>query len=147
MSIGSSLPFNFIAEEVRKLPTENPWSAEASKKLAKDIEAKVDPLKINIRIVQKGDNLGRIAEGLSREAIKLAKEGGAGWEGVQVEYLGESDQVTAQKKENPSKTLDTASLVYSDQYVLLWDNTHLVVADTLKKIQDYISTMMGYMPD
>lgn len=127
--------FNFIATEVRKEPSEKFWSEEVSVALAKAITAKVDPNKINVRLVQYGDNLGRIAEGLSSGVI-TPKGMESGWDKVDVEYLGESGEITRQINGNPTKKLVTASLVFPGQYVVLKDKTHLVVADRFQDIKD-----------
>lgn len=142
MSAAVSLSLNIIASEVRKSSSGNSWSPEVSQKLAKDIEARVEINRFNIREVQEKDNLGRIAQGLSCGIIKSKQEGGSDWEGVQVTYLGESMQIAEQEKENPSHSLASASLVYPGQYVFLENNNHVVVADTIEKIQEFISKMI-----
>jgi hypothetical protein len=108
-------------------------SPEASQKLVRDIAARVKNGMINIRIVIRGDNLGRIAEGLSRGEVKLLDEGGSGWENIPVVYLGPSPRIHQQKEYNPDCTLIKALLIHPGQYVT-FNKGRVYVSDTVEQI-------------
>lgn len=108
-------------------------SPEASQKLTKDIAARVERKKINIRIVQRGDNLGRIAEGLSRGEVKSLEEDGSSWEHVPVVYLGSSPRIQQQKEDNKDCTLIKAIFIYPGQYVS-FSKGRVYIGDTVEQI-------------
>lgn len=126
---------NLIDSDVRRVSTasELDGSPEASQKLARDIAARVKNGKINIRIVIRGDNLGRIAEGLSYGEIKSMDEDGTGWNNISVVYLGPSPRIQKQKEYNPDCTLIKAILIHPGQYVAL-DKGCVYIGDTVEQI-------------
>ena len=131
---------NVIGIEVRKEIVPDKWSQEVSQKLAADIAAKVDPLKLNIRCIQDGDNLFRIVEGLSGRTLKLKVEEGDGrMESLPVTYLGDSIRIEEERTKNPQQLLRFASLIRAGQFAALnRDHTHVFVADAIEHILDTI---------
>ena len=141
MSTLSSIE-NLIGIEVRKevAPGKDQWSQESSQKLAADIAAKVDPLKLNIRCIQDGDNLFRIVEGLSRHTLKLKVEEGDGRiESLPVTYLGDSRQIEEERTGNPQQLLRFAGLIKAGQFAALnRDHSRVFIADAIEHILDII---------
>jgi hypothetical protein len=120
---------NIIGEDVYRFNNAQgklDWSLPASQALAQRIMDKIDPKAINVRFVQQGDSLGRVAEGLSGRSIKRVEEGGEGWDKVDVIYRGTSSQIQEQQKDNPSRLLVTANKIYPGQYVCLRDGRVIV---------------------
>jgi hypothetical protein len=117
--------YNIIGPEVQrnKNPAGFDWSKEASENLAASLAKKINPLSLNIRYIQPGDNLGRIAEGLSLREITVEK-----WGEIRAEYKGDSDEIRKQIQQNLSCTLKEASLIYPGQYVRLQGRTVMVGA-------------------
>ncbi len=128
----STRPINYIGDSVRKTNPKD-WTPEASKQLAADIGSKVLANHINVRIVQQGDNLGRIAEGLSRGEIQLKD-----WKTIQVIYLGDTNRLNEQKSKNPSMVLMDAGLIHPGQFVVLKDSSHLLLAERVEQILNQV---------
>ena len=103
------------------------WEETASRELAQKIRNLMQKDQINIRIVQFGDNLGRIGEGLS-QAVN-----GFDWSLITVEYRGTSEEINEQKIRNIG-TLKNAHVLYKNQYVYWKNASTLVVAATLDDI-------------
>lgn len=161
---------NIIGNEayVKTCPIEKRWDWNVSIEQAERIASSVERDCINLRCVQGsyveaeegtiwfGDNLGRIAEGLSEGRIQLQPDenervlagvrtwstilprDAIGWKIVTVAYvyLGEhpSSQLLEQSADNPARTLFTASKVFPGQFVGLRDDLHLIIGDTEESV-------------
>lgn len=81
--------------------------------LAKRVAAAVDPTLINVRVIQEGDTLGRIVEGLSQGKIKSEQ-----WKDIPVEYVYSqtpSENLRQQGVRNPERRLLSAHLIFPQQ--------------------------------
>ena len=148
---------------VKNCPFENRWDLDVSEEQAEKIASAVQEGCINIRCVQGkfiehegkkiwfGDNLGRIAEGLSKgriqlqqeEATKTLSEGRSwtniptreakGWKDIFVTYVYSEDlpspEFSKQAENNPSRVLYEAGAIFPGQYVGLTKNLRLVIGD------------------
>lgn len=138
---------NLIDSDIRRNSTAAglDGSPEASQKLARDIAARIKNGKINIRIVIRGDNLGRIAEVLSRGEIKSTDEGGAGWGNIPVKYLGPSPRIQQQKEYNPACTLIQARR-YSSTNFNSFKISHGEIMSALTDIVNEINDVVKIIP-
>lgn len=148
---------------------EKRWDLPVSKELVRRIAQASQEGFFNIRIIQGrmidiedgkspwfGDNLGRIAEGLSKGKIQLHQDGAAledetwtpiprseakDWKDVNVVYVYSkvaSENLTLQADENSSRMLYTANRVYHGQFVTVIENHTVVVGDTLDDVCSYV---------
>lgn len=117
---------------------------------------------IHVRQVQEGDNLGRIAEGLSRGAIQLqqsecrsqvnlkdrswtsiALADALGWKKAKIYYAfldaHPSMRLVAQGEENPQRVLFHASTIHPGQYVGITQANEVIVADDVNAVLTCLS--------
>jgi hypothetical protein len=123
---------NVIGSEVQKTAVNGKsWSLEASQKLERDISLRMNQGHFNIRLVQPGDNLIRIAAALSHRQVVPPEIDDFSWRNIPVVYLGDSDQIRAQRTDNPNYTLLNAWTIHPGQYVAWADVGEVLVADRL----------------
>lgn len=136
MSTVSDLECNLIEVTKTIPPGVSAWDASVSQKLAEDIAARVDPLKINIRAVQSKDHLIPIIVGLSQGKLLPKTRGGDGaFENLPVTYLGDSEQIQKEKAGNPDQLAVKANLIEIGQYVALnREMNRVYIGDNVQQI-------------
>jgi len=153
-------------------PISNRWDLKVSEDQSARIAAACKEGFINVRMIQGritdiadgkspwfGDNLGRVAEGLSKGQIQLQQDEvssgivlerealhdiprseAKGWKDVSVVYVygrEPSAKLIAQAGENPSHMLLTANTIHALQFVAL-AGLKIVVGDELSDLLKYI---------
>ena len=129
--------YNEIIEPVKIIPPGgSAWDTAVTQKLAEDIAARVDPLKINIRRVQPKDNMIPIVVGLSKGVLLPKSRGGNGaLESLSITYLGDSEQIQKEKTGNPEQFAVKANLIEIGQYIALnKDLTRGYLSDNIQQI-------------
>jgi len=129
--------YNEIIEPVKMIPPGgSAWDPAVTQKLAEDIAARVDPLKINIRKVQPKDNMIPIVVGLSKGALLPKSRGGNGaLESLPLTYLGDSEQIQKEKVGNPEQLVMKANLIEIGQYIALnKDLSRVYISDNIQQL-------------
>ena len=160
------------AAYIKNCPFEKRWDLDVSEDQAEKIALATQEGCINLRCVQGefieqesgktwfGDNLGRIAEGLSKGRIQLQPEeskkplaGGRswtsiptqaakGWKNVFVTYVySESHpslELLKQAENNPSRVLYEAGEIFPGQYVGITNNLKLVIGNHQEEVVKFV---------
>lgn len=136
MSTVSDLECNLIEVPKTIPPGVSAWDRDVAQKLAEDIAIKVDPLKINIRVVQPKDHLIPIVVGLSQGRLLPKTHRGDGtFEKLSVTYLGDSEQIQKEKAMNPEQLAIKADLIKEGQCIALpRDLSRVYIGDNVQQI-------------
>ena len=153
---------NIIGSEtyIKNCSPSERWSLKVSEEQAEKIASGVRQGVINMRLVQAGDNLGRIAEGLSEGHIQLQPEESSkplatirswttiptqaaqGWKKTAVIYVYGGDlpssNLKSQAEENRNRTLYEANRIFSGQYVGLTRDLKVVIGDDQDDVFNFI---------
>lgn len=152
---------NIIGREtyLKSCSKEERWSSAVSEQQAEKIASGIKEGVINIRLVQEGDNLGRIAEGLSKGRIQLQKDESLkplvnrpwttipiqeaqGWKETTVAYVCKrgvsDDKLLEQAENNRDRTLFNAGIIHKDQSVALTGDLKVIIGSNHHDVFHFI---------